>query len=45
MLAKDLGMTVSEMMRKMSAREFDYWAVYYKTENEMRERAIKKANQ
>lgn len=41
-LAKDLGMTVGELMNRISEKEFHLWAIYYKTEYEMQERAARK---
>jgi hypothetical protein len=36
-------MTVSKMMSEMSAKEFQYWMVYYKVRDDMEQRAIDKA--
>jgi primosomal protein N'' len=42
-LAEKLGMTVSQLRREMSAREFRQWAAYYKVKNEEERRAREQA--
>lgn len=42
-LARDLGMTVAELERRMSAAEFVEWVAYYVAENKEQESAMKKA--
>ncbi|QDP60634.1 MAG: hypothetical protein Unbinned1469contig1000_13 [Prokaryotic dsDNA virus sp.] len=39
-LAKDLGMTVSQLMTTMSLKEYNQWATYYLWEQEERNKAI-----
>lgn len=38
-LARDLGMTVGELRRRMSVREFNRWAALYVLEAREREKA------
>ena len=42
-LARDLGMTVAELERRISYREWQEWAAFYEAEAKAREMAEKKA--
>ncbi|MBS3885621.1 MAG: hypothetical protein KGZ56_01030 [Dethiobacter sp.] len=44
-LAKDLGMTVAELERRISTYEFAEWAAYYSALAKAEEAAHKKAEQ
>jgi hypothetical protein len=44
-LARDLGMTVAELERRLSTREFAEWAAFYAAEGKEIEAARKKAEQ
>ena len=39
-LARDLGMTVSELITRMSAREYNDWVAYYIWEKRMNDKNI-----
>lgn len=42
-LARDLGMTVAELRRRMSTREFAEWLAFYSVENREQERLARQA--
>lgn len=44
MLARDLGMTRSELRQRMSCAEFVDWLAFYALEAEERERALREAS-
>jgi len=44
-LARDLGMTVAELERRLSTREFAEWAAFYAAEAKETESARKRAEQ
>jgi hypothetical protein len=41
-LARDLGMTVAELERRLSVREFAEWVAFYVAESREQERVAKK---
>ena len=41
-LAKDLGLTIGEMMEKMSVAEFTGWAAFYKMEADEQRKAMQR---
>lgn len=43
-LARDLGMTHSEMMRRMSCAEFARWVAFYQKEKRDQERERRRRN-
>jgi hypothetical protein len=43
-LARELGMTVREMLNRIDSRELSEWMAYYMLEAEEREQADKKAS-
>jgi hypothetical protein len=45
MLARDLGMTVGQMMNTISSRELTEWIAFYTLEREEQEAAQRRAQQ